>query len=188
MQRIENLLGALALSVTDAVARSVEKVEGTYGSDTSALILLQHAEALRSDMLARQLRLAQSSTVRLVDRMEREGLVRRETGTDRRTVMISLTARGQRAAGRVLAARQNVLRELIAKLSDGEQAALQAISVKLLSDLTVDVASGEQNCRLCDENACSLADCPVEIRYQTFEGALPPPKNRDRSNARKYER
>jgi hypothetical protein len=81
-----------------------------------------------------------------------------------------------------------VLRELIAKLSDSERAALQAVSVKLLPGLTVDLVSGEQNCRLCDEDACSLADCPVEIRCQAFEGALPPPKNRESSDARQYER
>jgi DNA-binding MarR family transcriptional regulator len=188
MQRVENLLGALALSITDAVAQGVEKAEGSYGSDTFALVLLQHAETLRSDVLARQLRLAQSSTVRLVDRMERDGLVRRETGTDRRTVMVTLTPQGLRAAERVLSVRRKVLRELVAGLSESEQSALQAISVKLLDSLTVDLASGEQNCRLCDEGACSLADCPVEIRYQTFEGALLPPKNRERLHARKYER
>lgn len=188
MQRLENLLGALALSVTDAVAQGIEKSEGAYGSDTFALILLQHAESLRSDVLSRQLRLAQSSTVRLVDRMERDGLVRRDTGTDRRTVMVSLTARGLRAAERVRLARQAVLRELVSKLSESERSALHDVSVKLLDGLTVDLASGEQNCRLCDEDACSLADCPVETRYQTFEGALLPPKNRDRSHARKYER
>lgn len=187
-QRIENLLGALALSITDAVAHGIEESEGAYGSDTFALVLLQHAETLRSDVLSRQLRLAQSSTVRLVDRMEREGLVQRETGVDRRTVLVSLTARGRRAAERVLSARQHVLRGLVGRLSDSERAALQAISVKLLSTLTADLASGEQNCRLCDEDACCLTGCPVETRYQTFEGALPPPKNRERSDARKYER
>lgn len=185
-QRVENLLGALALSVTDAVAQSIEKVEGAYGSDTFALVLLQHAEQLRCDVLSRQLRLAQSSTVRLVDRLERDGLVRRATGgEDRRTVMVSLTARGLRAAERVLSARQHVLHALVGKLSESERSALQAISIKLLTNLTVDLASGEQNCRLCDEDACCLADCPVETRYQTFEGALLPPINRERSHARK---
>lgn len=185
MQRLENLLGALALSVTDAVARSIEGAEGTYGSDTFALVLLQHAEELRTDVLSRQLRLAQSSTVRLVDRLERDGLVRREVGADRRTVMVSLTARGQRAAEKVLCVRRSVLKELVGELNESERAALQGIAVKLLSTLTVDLQSGEQNCRLCDEDACCLADCPVETRYQTFEGALLPPRNRERPNARK---
>jgi DNA-binding MarR family transcriptional regulator len=185
-QRVENLLGAMALSVTDAVAQNIEMAAGAYGSDTFALVLLQHAQELRCDVLSRQLRLAQSSTARLVDRLERDGLVRRATGgEDRRTVMVSLTARGLRAAERVLSARQNVLRSLVGKLSESERAALQAISTKLLSQLTVDLASGEQNCRLCDEDACCLNDCPVEARYQTFEGALLPPQNRERPHARK---
>jgi hypothetical protein len=85
----------------------------------------------------------------------------------------------------VLSARQGVLRDLVGKLTDSERSALQDISVKLLDNLTIDLASGEQNCRLCDEDACCLSDCPVEIRYQTFEGALPPPEYRERSHARK---
>lgn len=185
MHQLENLLGALSLSITDAVARNIDDAEGAYGTDTFALVLLQHAQALRSDVLSRQLRLAQSSTVRLVDRMEREGLVRRTSGADRRTVWVRLTARGQRAVKRVLSVRRNVLRELVEKLSESEKTALQSISAKLLTELTIDLTSAEQNCRLCDEDACCLADCPVETRYQTFEGALLPPKNRDSSHARR---
>ncbi len=184
-QRVENLLGALALAVTDAVAGSIEKLEGAYGSDTFALVLLQQAQTLRSDVLSRQLGLAQSSIVRLVDRLARDGLVARDIGVDRRTVMISLTARGERAAEAILSARQNVLRNLVSTLSGTEKASLLAISSKLLTNLTVDLESGERNCRLCDETACNLAQCPVEIRYQTFDGALTPPVGKGRSSARK---
>ena len=169
MHRLENLLGALSLSITDAVGRSIEEAEGAYGSDTFALVLLQHAQTLRSDVLSRQLRLAQSST----------------SGADRRTVWVSLTTRGERAAQRVLSVRQNLLQELVEKLTESEKKALHSIAAKLLTALTVDLVSGEQNCRLCDEDACCLADCPVETRYQTFEGALLPPKNKDCSHARR---
>jgi DNA-binding MarR family transcriptional regulator len=184
-QRVENLLGALALSVTDAVAHSIEDLLGAYGSDTFALVLLSHADALRTDVLTRQLRLAQSSTVRLVDRLERDGLLQRSIGEDRRIVMVSLTARGRRMAENILAARQDVLRDLVNKLSESERAALQAISVKLLANLTVDLASGEQNCRLCDEEACTLSECPVELCYQKFQGAIQPPKSIERPKVRK---
>jgi len=174
-QRVENLLGALALSITDAMAHGIEDVKGSYGSDAFALILILHAERLRCDVLSRQLKLAQSSTARLVDRLERDGLVRRSTGTDRRTVMVSLTASGRRLAGKILAARQAVLEKLVTRLDDGEREALHSISTKLLTHLTADLVSGEQNCRLCDEEACDLKTCPVETKYQTFEGALQPP-------------
>lgn len=174
-QQVENLFGALSLSVTDAIARGIEKSGAAYGSDAFALVLLSHADSLRSDVLARQLGLAQSSTVRLVDRLQREGLLQRTEGEDRRTVLISLTARGRRAAEQILSAREGVLSELVRKLSSTERSALQSVARKLLTHLTVDLASGEQNCRLCDEDACNLAQCPVEIRYQTFKGAIQPP-------------
>lgn len=179
-RRIENLLGALSLSVTDAVAHGIEDVRCSYGSDAFALVLIQHADALRIDVLSRQLRLAQSSAVRLVDRLERDGLVRRTGGADRRVVLVRLTARGRRTAARILSARQDVLQDLVAGLDAGERTALQAIATKLLARLTVDLASGEQNCRLCDEDACDLSTCPVETRYQTFDGALQPPGSRSR--------
>lgn len=179
-QRVENLLGALALSVTDAIALGIEDVKGAYGSDAFALVLIQHADELRCDVLSRQLRLAQSSTVRLIDRLERAGLVQRSTGEDRRTVMVSLTARGHRLAEKILSARQAVLQELVSKLDESERSALHSIAAKLLTHLTVDLQSGEQNCRLCDEEACNLSTCPVETRYQTFVGALQPPAGRGR--------
>jgi DNA-binding MarR family transcriptional regulator len=47
---------------------------------------------------------------------------------DRRTVLVSLTARGLRAAGRVLHARRNVLQDLVGQLSVSERSALHAIS------------------------------------------------------------
>jgi DNA-binding MarR family transcriptional regulator len=184
-QRVENLLGALSLAITDAVARGIEEAEGAYGSDTFAIILLLHAETLRSDVLARQLGLAQSSTVRLVDRLEREGLVERNTGSDRRIVMVGLTARGLRAAESILTARRNVLRDLVGRLTESERLALHGISSKLLTGLTVDIESGEHNCRLCDEDACNLADCPVETTYQTFAGALQPPIRKAAEKAQK---
>ena len=170
--QLENLFGALALSVTDAVAREIEEAEGAYGSDTFALVLLQHWQVLRSDMLARQLRLAQSSTVRLVDRLEQAGLVQRQVGTDRRTVMLSLTSEGLAKAESILIVRQNVLSRLVGMLSEEESEALHGIASKLLAELTVGAVSGEQNCRLCDERACDLEQCPVERRYQTFADAL----------------
>lgn len=173
-RQVENLLGALALSVTDAVAHGIETSAGAYGSDTFALVLLQHWQTLRSDMLARQLGLAQSSTVRLVDRLESAGLVQRCTGRDRRTVILSLTADGLKQAEEILDARQRVLHRLVGLLSDAEHLALQGIANKLLTVLTPDAVSGEHNCRLCDESACNLQQCPVELRYQTFDDALHP--------------
>ena len=70
------------------------------------LILAQSQDAaMRPSDLADQIGLSRSATTRLVDRLERSGLVeRRVCGSDRRGTYVSLTSRGQevfKRAGRV---------------------------------------------------------------------------------------
>ena len=70
------------------------------------LILAQSQDAtMRPSDLADQIGLSRSATTRLIDRLERSGLVeRRVCGSDRRGTYVSLTPRGQevfKKAGRV---------------------------------------------------------------------------------------
>jgi DNA-binding MarR family transcriptional regulator len=71
------------------------------------LLILSQAEggAMRPSDLAERLRLSRSGTTRLVDRLERDGLVeRRPCGSDRRGSFVALTPQGEQAfrtAGRV---------------------------------------------------------------------------------------
>ncbi len=61
--------------------------------------------------LAEHLLLRHHSTVELVDRMETNGLVKRRRGRDdRRTVLVSITARGQRLLRRLSLVHQEELR------------------------------------------------------------------------------
>lgn len=180
--QVENLLGALALAVVDAIAESIEGSCGSFGSDTYALVLLQHWGKLRVDKLSRQIGLAQSSTVRLVDRLERQGLVSRAIGVDKRTVILTLTEEGNDHVKKIFNARKKVLSMLISNLDNNEIDAISSISKKLLSSLTINAVSGERICRLCNEDACGLKACPVDLRYQTFPDALSPdclPDQRD---------
>jgi len=161
-QRLANLLGALALSVNDAVAAALAQNGAGYGSDSFALVLVSQNQRLRCDQLAHELQLAPSSVARLVDRLEADGLLRRHAGEDRRTVWVALTAKGNRQVERVLAARAQPLQELVKQLSASEQDNFCLLTEKLLTALTPDAVSAARNCRLCDERACHLARCPVE--------------------------
>jgi DNA-binding MarR family transcriptional regulator len=73
----------------------------------SILLMLSQAEhgAMRPSDLADQVGLSRSATTRLIDRLERDGLVeRRSCGTDRRGTFVGLTSKGEetfRRAGRV---------------------------------------------------------------------------------------
>ena len=80
-----NLLGALSLVVHDRFGEAM--TEATGGSETAAAALSSLDNFLDRptiDTLRRVLGLTSSGTVRLVDRLEDEGLVERGTGEDRR--------------------------------------------------------------------------------------------------------
>ncbi|MGH9095403.1 MAG: MarR family transcriptional regulator, partial [Acidimicrobiales bacterium] len=97
--RTANLLGALSLAVSDRMATVVagtSEHSETAASAISALAQFLHGPSV--DRLSQVVGLSQSGGVRLVDRLQRDGLVERRPGGDRRTAAVSLTARGRRAA------------------------------------------------------------------------------------------
>lgn len=74
-------------------------------------------EALTVGELAEQMFIKHHSAVGLVDRLEQQGLVQRQTSaTDRRQVWITLTGRGEKVLSRLAMAHRDELRQLSPKL------------------------------------------------------------------------
>jgi DNA-binding MarR family transcriptional regulator len=165
--RAANLLGALALAVSDRLREAAEQPEdGLVASEPAALVTLAHYPGQSILSLARTLGVTHSGAVRLADRMEASGLVRR-TGTDRgRLLALHLTGRGQHAARRVLGRRQAAAEQLASLLSPAETAALEQLAGRLLAAIATDRASARRLCRLCDEPLCASAGCPVDHAAQ----------------------
>jgi DNA-binding MarR family transcriptional regulator len=161
--RTGNLLGALALVVTDRTAEAVAAAAGRSESAAAAISWLHQFQQQPSvDLLRRVLGLTSSGTVRLLDRLEAEGYVRRGPGADRRTTSVSLTAAGRRTAEKVAAARAGVLEEALASLTDAERESLEALQSKILVSLMREPGSVRWMCRMCDTGACRAgAGCPV---------------------------
>lgn len=66
------------------------------------LILSERAEAIGQGVLAQEMGIEGPSLVRLVDLLEKEGLVvRREHPTDRRAKLLALTAKGKTKAAKI---------------------------------------------------------------------------------------
>jgi MarR family transcriptional regulator, negative regulator of the multidrug operon emrRAB len=159
--RPANLLGALALAVCERLAAATERTEeGLAASEPAALVTLANYPGQSVEALRRTLGLTHSGAVRLADRLETAGLLRRVATGPGRTLALRLTDRGRSAAARVLATRQAALEQLIAVLSPAEAAALAALASRLLDSITADRASALRICRLCDEALC--AGCPVD--------------------------
>jgi DNA-binding MarR family transcriptional regulator len=169
MDRAANLLGAVALRVTDGMAREISAAAGQGGrpgAETAAVALsaLHHfLHAPTIDRLKQVLGLTSSGAVRLVDRLEAAGLVGRGTGADGRTTTVVLTAAGRRAARRVVRAREQVLDEARGVLSVQERATLEALLGRVAVGLIREPGASRWMCRLCDTGTCGLDDrsCPV---------------------------
>src|SRR5262249_539370 len=67
--RLVNLVGALALGVTDEMRAAVAEAMPQGGETVSAVIVIGHAPAMSIDQLSRILRLTHGGAVRLVDRL-----------------------------------------------------------------------------------------------------------------------
>jgi DNA-binding MarR family transcriptional regulator len=160
-----NLLGAVALALGDRVADAAAQAAGRSPSAAAALSALdQFLDSPSIDVLAGVLGLTHSGTVRLVDRLELEGFVRREPGTDARTIAVTLTAAGRGAARRIAAARISVLEDAIEALTPQECDRLDGLLAKVAVGLMREPGATRWMCRMCDLAACGRSDgrCPVE--------------------------
>jgi MarR family transcriptional regulator, negative regulator of the multidrug operon emrRAB len=162
--RTANLLGALALAVADLIREATEgPADGLAASEPAALVTLAHYPGQSILSLGRTLGLTHSGAVRLADRMEQAGLVRRAAAGPGRTLALSLTGPGQAAADRVLARRQAAVEDLVSRLDATELAGADRMASRLLAGLTTDRDSARRLCRLCAEPVCTgPAGCPVD--------------------------
>src|SRR3954468_6284391 len=77
---VANRLGAVALTLSDAIRDATEAATGMAGGLPAALVSLSEwADGRSVDVLAEAMRVSHSRAVRVVDRLEAAGLARRES-------------------------------------------------------------------------------------------------------------
>jgi DNA-binding MarR family transcriptional regulator len=159
--RLENLLGARVVALSDSMSAAVESAAGHPGAIGAALAVLGQQPGLGIEQLRLPLHRTQSATVRVVDQLVAEGCAERQPGRDHRSVAVVLTDKGNSTAAHVLDTRHGVLRDAVAGLDTDERAALTATLEKVLASITTDAVHAEQICRLCDVRSCPPSSCPV---------------------------
>ncbi len=164
-----NAFGALSLVVADQISDAVAAAADQSQTAAAALSALDHfRDGCSVDTLRRLLGLTSSGTVRLVDRLQAAGQVKRGAGPDARTASITLTAAGRRAAARVTTARAAVLEEARSALSPHERETLARLTSRMLGGVVRQKLASEAQatrwiCRLCDPGACGReqGSCPA---------------------------
>jgi DNA-binding MarR family transcriptional regulator len=173
-QQAENLLGALSLAITDRMVAGVTRAGPQAATASIALSALHHfLDAPSIDRLRQVLGLTSSGTVRLIDRLEATGYVRRGAGADRRATTVSLTESGREAALQVTEARRAALAGALSALSDDERRLFGELAGRVLVGMIRPPGATRWTCRLCDMAACGRPQgrCPVA----TAAGYRPPP-------------
>ncbi len=171
--RDANLLAALSVAISDMLRVATDAAAGHSGAFPAALVALhEFAGGASIDKLRHVLGLTPSGAVRLVDRLEHDGLVDRGPGADNRSVAVTLTVKGRRTATRVRAARHGAVQEVLAVLPETDRTTLRRASEALITAITMQRLDARQHgeltstgwlCRLCDFAACGRADgrCPA---------------------------
>lgn len=190
--RLTNVVGAWTLAVADGVTAAAATAAGRGGQAPAALVTLhEFASGSTIEQLRQVLGISHSTTVRLIDGLVADGLVSRShLIDDRRSVALTLTPAGRRRARRVIAARREVVREMLEGLSEPERRSLMRLSEALTGEL-VNLRLDERArgnppssgwlCRLCDFDACGRPDglCPAaeraRARTSQRERIDPPP-------------
>jgi DNA-binding MarR family transcriptional regulator len=164
LDRHANLLGALALVITDQTEQTVTAAAGQSVSAAAALSALHHfLDRPTLDQLRKVLGLTPSGAVRLVDRLADAGLVTRGAGGDGRSRSVVLTEAGMRAAEQITAARAALLSGALDGLSPAERQTLHTLIGRVMANIVRSKDGGAWICRLCDINACGRATggCPA---------------------------
>lgn len=160
--RLGNLLGALALALTDAMRQAMDEELTMSGSAAAALLMVGTEDGVTIERIARQLRLAQPTMVRAIALLEEQGFVRKEPTADRRVRKLSLTAKGRQKATRLLDGRARILAQYVETLGPRELLDLGHVLEKLLAAAVREENQKYTICRLCNEAICGPEECPVE--------------------------
>ncbi len=116
---------------------------GLTGPQLTVIKLLETFENLSLSSLSERIRAQNSTVTGIIDRMEREGLVRRDRSTtDRRVVHISLSEKGQKLAKQIQVEPMEIFRGALQGLSHADLRDLLRIMNKLQRYVRTHIAEG----------------------------------------------
>ena len=163
-EQTANLLGVIALEVSHRIEVSSREILKHSGETAAALVVIGYDLGPTNDQLRRVLGLTHSGTVRLIDRLVADGLVKRREGNDKREIALYATRRGKALREQILKDRIATIRPLLEPLSKSEQETLWSLLHKVLASMETTDMERKTLCRLCDGRVCTNCPIPAEFR------------------------
>lgn len=160
-----NKLGALGMMISD---RLDDALDDLSPSAAAVLSMLHFKPELTTTDLARIDGVSQPTAVRLIDGLERRGLIARGK-TVGRTTPLSLTAEGKARAVQLQDRRLAALDGLLAALSPQDRRRFEVMLDTVLGAATTSRAFARTTCRLCEHDLCAPGLCPIGARAEALE-------------------
>jgi DNA-binding MarR family transcriptional regulator len=161
--RLEQLVGVVALAATDRFRSSMEDELGAAGGAPAALVHVRAWPEGSISQLAEVLGLSQPATVRMVEKLVERELLVRAPGSDGRTAALRCTPAGEQLVATMLEQRAASLRPLLACLAPEEREQLEGLLTRVTANLADDRPRALNTCRMCDRDACEgdAGLCPL---------------------------
>ena len=160
---VKNLLGAFATTVSDAIEQKIDAFGARNISHEIALITVYNHPDESIDVLRRVLNLSPSGAVKLVNVLEKEGLmIRCKDKIDARITGLQITEKGKKRVVKILSARDSILSNVVRSLTKDQIKVLLPIIELMMRSMTTDQSSARRICKMCNEDVCRNRGCPVE--------------------------
>lgn len=160
-----NKLGALGVVIADRLDGALD---GLSPSAAALLSMLHFRPGLTTTELAEVAGVSQPTAVRLIDGLERQGLLVR--GKPRgRVTPLSLTEAGHDRAVLLQQQRLAAFDALLSPLAPQERRRFERMLDRILAGATRSRACARTSCRLCEHDLCGPDICPIGIRAGELE-------------------
>ncbi len=162
---LSNKLGALGTLVEERTNRALGDLSP---SAAAVLSTLHFRPGLTTTDLSKVVAVSQPTAVRLLDGLQRRGLVERGEQAGRFTPL-SLTDAGRMEVARLQSERISAIGSLLTTLEPDDINELERVLDRLLAGATTSRACARTTCRLCEHDLCGPGICPIGNRATEIE-------------------
>lgn len=160
-----NKLGALGVLIEERTNRALRDLSP---SAAAVLSTLYFRASLTTTELSKVVAISQPTAVRLLDGLERRGLVERCAQAGRSTPL-SLTDAGRAEVARLQHERLAAIGSLLSALEPEDTRRFEVMLDRVLAGATTSRAGARTTCRLCEHELCGPGICPIGNRATEIE-------------------
>lgn len=167
---VGNAVGAFACALSDKVDHAWTRLTGRGVTTCYAINQIGSEPGSSIKTLTGMLNIEHSSLVRLLDGLERDGLIeRRLDPEDRRGKKVYLSILGEELLTEMLNARRRILEPMTGRLDDSEMQSLFNLLEKMMPAIVIGGDDQHFVCRVCELEMCPQEFCAVNGCYEEWK-------------------